>query len=45
MCLSHYGHLNEYSHVLAEKFMAVIKCKKKKFKKCEKLLKYFKRYC
>lgn len=29
MCLSHYKQSNEYSHVLAQQFIAVVECKKK----------------
>lgn len=29
MCLSHYRQSNEYSHVLAQQFKAVVECKKK----------------
>ena len=32
MCLSHYGHLNEYSHILAQNFIAIMKHKKEKLK-------------
>lgn len=33
MCLSHYGHLNEYSHVLTQKSIALVK-KKRHLKVC-----------
>lgn len=36
MCSSHYEHLNEYSHVLAQKCIALVKCKNKKFKSVKK---------
>lgn len=42
MRLSHYGHLNEYSHVLAQKFIGVVKCKKKKSRTVKKGKNYFK---
>lgn len=41
MCLSHYGHLNEYSHVLAQKFIAIIKHKKEEMQKCDRGQKLF----